>query len=163
MKTQSKYQAKILAPFGVLGICCEKDRLTRIDFLPLSSKLLVPESPFVQEVSAQLAAYFKNPDYEFKLPLRLNGTDHQSRVWQSMCAIPRGKTKQYGEIAKELASSARAVGQACGSNPVPIVIPCHRIVSKLGIGGFAHHKEGYELSIKRWLLNHESSQNKMSE
>ena len=59
------------------------------------------------------------------------------------------------ELARELASSARAVGQACGANHIPIIIPCHRVVSKAGIGGFAHHRDGYELEIKRWLLKHE--------
>ena len=163
MNTTSKYQAKILAPFGVLGISCTNHELVRIDFLALSSQLAVPDSPLAQEVADQLMSYFKSPDFQFKLPIALKGTDHQAKVWKAMCAIPRGKTKQYGELAKELSSSAQAVGQACGSNPIPIVIPCHRIVSKSGMGGFAHHTEGYELSIKRWLLNHESLLTKIKE
>ena len=72
-----------------------------------------------------------------------------------MCAIPRGQTRQYGELAAQIGSSARAVGQACGNNPIPVVIPCHRVVGKSGMGGFMHHSGGYALDIKRWLLAHE--------
>lgn len=150
------YQARFPAPFGVLGICCANDVLVGIDFLAPDTLLQAPGSPFAQQVCQQLAAYFADPDFHFTLPLRLNGTPHQNKVWQAMCAIPRGQTRQYGELARALASSARAVGQACGANPIPIVIPCHRVVSKAGMGGFAHHRDGYELDIKRWLLAHEA-------
>ena len=156
MQTAHPYQAKIITPFGVLGILCEEDALTGIDFLPPDTLLQAPTKLFAQAVCQQLAAYFDNPDFQFNLPLKLNGTSHQRKVWQAMCAIPRGQTRQYGELARELASSARAVGQACGANPIPLVIPCHRVVSKAGLGGFAHHRDGYELDIKRWLLGHEA-------
>jgi methylated-DNA-[protein]-cysteine S-methyltransferase len=155
MQTAHNYQAILSAPFGVLGILCEDDALTGIDFLLPDSLPQAPSNPFAQAVCQQLAAYFDNPDFHFNLPLKLNGTAHQRKVWHAMCAIPRGQTRQYGELARELASSARAVGQACGANPVPIIIPCHRVVSKTGMGGFAHHRDGYELNIKRWLLTHE--------
>jgi methylated-DNA-[protein]-cysteine S-methyltransferase len=71
--------------------------------------------------------------------------------------IPCGQTRTYGEMAAQIGSSAQAVGQACGSNPVPVVIPCHRVVSKLGLGGFMRHAEGEALDIKRWLLAHETN------
>jgi methylated-DNA-[protein]-cysteine S-methyltransferase len=151
----SIYQARFAAPFGTLGIRCVEDALTGIDFLASDAWLQEPVSPCAQQVCQQLAAYFADPDYHFTLPLKLGGTPHQNRVWQAMCAIPRGQTRQYGELARQLASSARAVGQACGANPIPIVIPCHRVVSKAGMGGFAHHRDGYALDIKRWLLAHE--------
>jgi len=155
MQSKHSYQAILSAPFGVLGISCDGDVLTGINFLATNAVPLAPQSKFAQEVCEQLGAYFVNPDFIFNIPHRLCGTTHQSKVWQAMCAIPRGQTRQYGEIAKQLASSARAVGQACGSNPIPVVIPCHRVVGKVGLGGFAHQKEGYELGIKRWLLAHE--------
>lgn len=155
MRIQNKYQAIITAPFGVLGIGCADDALTRIEFLAPNTLPQAPSSPFAQAVCKQLAAYFDDPDFHFNLPLKLNGTAHQGKVWQAMCAIPRGQTRQYGELAREMASSARAVGQACGANPIPIIIPCHRVVSKAGMGGFAHQRDGYELDIKRWLLTHE--------
>lgn len=150
------YQARFSAPFGVLGICCEDEVLTGIDFLATDALLQEASTPFAQEICGQLAAYFDDPDFHFNIPLKLDGTAYQGKVWRAMCAIPRGQTRQYGELAQELASSARAVGQACGANPIPIVIPCHRVVSKSGLGGFAHHREGYELDIKRWLLAHEA-------
>ena len=155
MQTAHPYQAKIITPFGALGILCDDDTLTGIDFLPHNTLLQAPAKLFAQAVCQQLAAYFDNPDFHFNLPLKLNGTLHQRKVWQVMCVIPRGQTRQYGELARELSSSARAVGQACGANPIPIIIPCHRVVSKTGMGGFAHHRDGYELDIKRWLLTHE--------
>ena len=155
MQASNLYQAKIKAPFGVLGICCHDEWLTGIEFLPKDASLQAPTSLFAQSVCAQLASYFDNPDFSFSLPLKPNGTNHQNKVWQLMCAIPCGQTRQYGELAREIASSPRAVGQACGANPIPIVIPCHRVVSKTGMGGFAHHRDGYELEIKRWLLAHE--------
>jgi len=155
MQTSNLYQAKIKAPFGVLGICCHDELLTGISFLPKESSLQQPTSLFAQTVCTQLASYFDDPDFRFSLPLKPNGTNHQNKVWQLMRAIPRGQTRQYGELARQIVSSPRAVGQACGANPIPIVIPCHRVVSKAGMGGFAHHRDGYELDIKRWLLAHE--------
>jgi methylated-DNA-[protein]-cysteine S-methyltransferase len=73
-----------------------------------------------------------------------------------MRAIPRGRTRTYGEFARELGGEARAVGQACGDNRLPIVIPCHRVVAADGIGGFAHATDGYLIEAKRWLLLHEA-------
>lgn len=150
------YQAKFVAPFGVLGICCEADALTRIEFLAPGIVPQVPDSALARSVCEQLAAYFADPDFCFNLPFMLGGTAHQNTVWRAMCAIPRGQTRQYGELAKQFGSSPRAVGQACGNNPLPIVIPCHRVVSKAGMGGFNHHNGGYALDVKRWLLAHEA-------
>jgi len=102
-----------------------------------------------------LLSYLNNPDAQFTLPLKLNGTPHQQKVWRAMCKIPRGETRSYGELAAELRSAAQAVGQACGANPLPIVVPCHRVVGKSGLGGFMKHGSGDPLDIKRWLLAHE--------
>ncbi len=155
MKPPHSYQAKLDTPFAVLGIRCIEHALTGIDFLERDVLPQAPSNPFAQTVCEQLNAYFNDPDYKFDLRLNFSGTDHQRKVWQAMSVIPRGKTRQYGELSREMASSARAVGQACGANPIPIVIPCHRVVSKAGLGGFANHSAGYTLDIKRWLLNHE--------
>ncbi|MBI2318943.1 MAG: MGMT family protein, partial [Betaproteobacteria bacterium] len=84
-------------------------------------------------------------------------TPFQRRVWSAIAAIAPGRTRSYGDIARELGSSARAVGQACGENSFPLVIPCHRVVSAAGIGGFAHSGGGYLLEAKRWLLGHEGA------
>jgi methylated-DNA-[protein]-cysteine S-methyltransferase len=89
-------------------------------------------------------------------PLAPAGTEFQRRVWKAMTRIPIGRTRTYGEIAAELASAAQAVGQACGANPLPIIVPCHRIVSASGLGGFAGATEGTMIDVKRWLLDHEA-------
>ncbi len=149
------YQARLAAPFGILGIRCTDEALTGIEFLAPDDQLQAPRNGFAQKVCEQLTAYFADPDFHFDLPLKLNGTAHQAKVWQAMCAIPRGQTRYYGELAAVVYSSPRAVGQACGNNPIPIVIPCHRVVSKSGMGGFMRHGSGYALDIKRWLLAHE--------
>ncbi len=151
------YQAKLAAPFGVLGIRCETDALTGIEFLAPGATPQVPVNAFARTTCEQLTAYFEHAEFHFDLPLKLNGTAHQSKVWQAMSVIPSGQTRHYGDLALQLDSSPRAVGQACGSNPIPIVIPCHRVVSKAGIGGFMHHSSGYSLDIKRWLLTHENN------
>ena len=151
------YQAKLKTPFGVLGIRCTNDALTGIDFLPPAEKPQPASSAFARAVCEQLRRYLENPDAQFSIPLKLEGTPHQQKVWQAMLAIPRGQTRSYGEIAAELKSCAQAVGQACGANPIPVIVPCHRIVGKAGLGGFANHASGAHLDIKRWLLAHESA------
>ncbi|OFZ68452.1 MAG: cysteine methyltransferase [Betaproteobacteria bacterium RBG_16_56_24] len=151
------YQAKIKAPFGVLGIRCSEDALTGIDFLPASEKPQRASSAFARTVCEQLLRYLENPGVRFSVPLASGGTPHQQKVWQAMLNIPRGETRSYGELAAELKSAAQAVGQACGANPIPIIIPCHRVVSKSGLGGFMRHASGASLDIKRWLLAHEDA------
>jgi methylated-DNA-[protein]-cysteine S-methyltransferase len=151
------YQAKLKAPFGVLGIRCTDDALAGIDFLAPRTRPQAPRSASAQEVCEQLAAYFADSGFCFSLALEPGGTEHQNRVWHAMHAIPPGRVRTYGDLAARLHSSPRAVGQACGSNPIPIVIPCHRVVGKSGMGGFMHHSGGYALDIKRWLLVHEGN------
>ncbi len=153
------YQAKLPTPFGMLGICCEADTLTGIDFLDSDVTPYLPTQVLAREVCRQLQAYFIDPNFHFNLSLKLNGTAHQTKVWQAISAVPPGQTRNYGDLATLLASSPRAVGQACGSNPIPIVIPCHRVVSKSGIGGFIHQRAGGALDIKRWLLAYEKQSN----
>jgi methylated-DNA-[protein]-cysteine S-methyltransferase len=87
--------------------------------------------------------------------LKYAATAHRQKVWQAMLNIPRGQTRSYGELAAGLHSCAQAVGQACGANPIPIIIPCHRIVGSAGLGGFMKSTGNAQLDIKRWLLKHE--------
>jgi methylated-DNA-[protein]-cysteine S-methyltransferase len=150
-----EYAAKLKTPFGALGILCNDEALTGIEFLAPGTEALRPRNAVARLACEQLSAYLADPDFRFDLPLDFCGTPHQSRVWQAMRAIPRGQVLRYGDIAARLHSSPLAVGQACGANPLPIVIPCHRIVGKSGIGGFANQRDGYLLDIKRWLLAHE--------
>ncbi len=149
------YQAKLVVPFGVLGIRCNQHALTGIDFLPATATPQRPSGSLAEAVCEQLKRYLEDPGAQFSVPLALSGTPHQQRVWQAMLSIPRGQTRSYGELAAALHSSAQAVGQACGANPIPVVIPCHRVVGKDGLGGFMRHAGGESLDIKRWLLRHE--------
>jgi methylated-DNA-[protein]-cysteine S-methyltransferase len=149
------YHAKLAAPFGILGIRCLKDALLGIDFLPSNEQTQPATTAFAEIVCGQLMRYFENADMHFSVPLELNGTPHQKKVWQAMLDIPRGQTRNYGELAAKLKSCAQAVGQACGANPIPIIVPCHRVVGKAGLGGFMRHGSGDPLDIKRWLLAHE--------
>ena len=150
-----QFQAIIPAPFGKLGIRCSDADLLGIEFLSARVNELPPASLMAREICRQLQAYLTHADFEIDLPFELDGTHHQCKVWQAMLAIPAGQTRSYGELAAQIGSSARAVGQACGSNPAPIVISCHRVVGKSGLGGFMNHAEGDALDIKRWLLAHE--------
>ncbi|MDO8413702.1 MAG: methylated-DNA--[protein]-cysteine S-methyltransferase [Gallionellaceae bacterium] len=150
------YQAKLQTPFGILGIRCTAHALTHIEFLAPGTAPQPPDHALAQTICEQLKAYCADAEFHFDLPLQLNGTPHQTKVWQAMRALSAGQTCHYGDLAVQLNSSPRAVGQACGSNPIPIIIPCHRVTSKAGMGGFMHHSSGYALDIKRWLLAHEA-------
>src|SRR5687768_4300066 len=112
----ARYQAKLAAPFAVLGVRIEEDWLTDIEYLPLDTHLLAPRTPLAREVCDQLQAYLADPDFVFDLSMHIGGTTHQRRVWRAIQDIPAGKTRSYGDIATELHSAPRAVGQACGAN-----------------------------------------------
>jgi methylated-DNA-[protein]-cysteine S-methyltransferase len=153
----AEYSAVIEFPVMHVGIRTENETLAAVRYLPRSAPLKKPSSRFAERVARQLEQYRDDPDAEFDLPLAIGGTEFQRKVWQAMQRIPRGKTRTYGDVAKSLGSAARAVGQACGENRLPIVIPCHRIIAASGIGGFGHSRGGYLLEAKRWLLAHEQA------
>lgn len=95
-------------------------------------------TPLLEEAKRQLDLYFDGELTVFDLPVFPMGTKHQEKVWKAMQNIPYGETRTYGEIAKELGSSAQAVGTACGRNPLPILVPCHRIIASKGkLGGYS--------------------------
>lgn len=150
--------AVITAPFGRLGLSAEPGVITGICFLPANTPLQAPRAgSLCAQLADELARYWQHPEHVFSLPLRADGTPFQQRVWQAMCAIPSGQVARYGDLARQLGSAARAVGGACGRNPLPIVIPCHRVVAAHDLGGFNQSRGEDTLSIKRWLLQHEGS------
>jgi methylated-DNA-[protein]-cysteine S-methyltransferase len=149
------YQAVLSVPFGALGLRIEQDSLTGIDFLPASVPSMPPQGVFARHASMALQRYFEDPHQPFNLPLELGGTPFQQRVWQCIAAIPVGKTITYSELAERVGSGPRAVANACGANPVPVIIPCHRVLARNGVGGFMQGRELGSLSIKQWLLAHE--------
>lgn len=154
------YQAVIyspeLAPGFALGMRCNADEILAIEFLEPRAAL-APRTPLAKEAVRQLSAYLKNSQFSFGLPLAPAGTPFQRRVWEGIAAIPTGKTRTYGELAAAIHSGPRAVGNACGANPYPLAVPCHRVVaSGGGLGGFGRGRGGLLLEVKRWLLAHEN-------
>jgi methylated-DNA-[protein]-cysteine S-methyltransferase len=149
------YDAIIDFPKMKVAVTTRDERVTDIRYLPPSATVKAPTNALAERAARQLEIYRQNPDVRFDLPLLIEGTDFQRRLWDALCTIPRGKTMTYGEMAKRLGGEARAIGQACGDNRLPIVIPCHRVVAADGLGGFAHSTSGYLLEAKRWLLLHE--------
>lgn len=107
------------------------------------------------DIIRQFDCYFKDPSFEFFLPVTQNGTSHQQRVWQCLKDIPRGAVRTYGAVASEIGSSAQAVGNACRHNSLPVIVPCHRVVAASAIGGFAGAIGGQLVDIKQSLLAHE--------
>ncbi len=156
MTPTSHCTAILPAPFGALGVRIAGDHLTGLEFLPPGTRSAASSHPLVKRVVKELEAYYADPGHVFDLPLQTLGTPFRQRVWDALLAIPAGQTRSYGAIAGELASAPRAVGQAVGDNPLPIVIPCHRVIAADGgLGGFNHSRTGYSQDIKRWLLRHE--------
>ena len=140
-----------------VGVATHGGLVTEIHYLPPSAALVPARNSLAERAARQLVAYRDNADSKFDLPVVIEGSPLEKAVWRAMCAIPRGKTRTYGDIARELGVDACAVGQACGDNHLPLVIPCHRVVAADGIGGFAHATSGYLLEAKRWLLMHEAA------
>ena len=156
----SAFQACVRTPFATLGITASATHVTGIRFLAPSTPALMPRRNSLAHLACvQLQAYLENSEFAFDLPLLFAGTRHRIAVWEAMQRIPAGSTLSYGEIARSIGSSARAVGGACGANPIPVVIPCHRVIAAGGrIGGFMGEAgEGFERGIKRWLLEHEGA------
>ncbi len=147
--------AVIPAPFGRVGIWVGDGCLERLELLSGDGPLRAPVSGLSVQVAQQLAHYFRSPRFRFSVPLQPLGTPFQQRVWASLGDIPVGEVRTYGELATALGTGARAVGGACRANPVPIIVPCHRVVAAVGIGGFAGHTMGAQLAWKHWLLAHE--------
>lgn len=149
------FSAIVPAPFGGIGIRTDGSGLRELVYLPPGCGAKAARDPLAKEAAAQVAAYLKDADFRFSLPLPVVGTAHQRKVWDTINAIPRGSVLTYGDVARRIGSAPRAVGQACGSNWYPLLIPCHRVTATGGIGGFARHDGGFHQNVKRWLLQHE--------
>lgn len=151
-----RFDAIARLPFGFVGVRTSGAGVEEIRFLAHSAQCRRGQNALAQRVVDQLLAYCTDRSTRIDLPLVIVGSDFQRRVWDEVARIPSGSTRTYGELARRLGSAARAVGQACGDNRLPIAIPCHRVVSASGVGGFAHHRGGSYQRIKRWLLLHEA-------
>ncbi len=156
------WDAVLRLPFGRLGVRCTAHSLLQTEYLPGDGARQPPPralAPLVDELQAQLQAYCDDPRFRPELPLAPAGSAFQARVWGALRDIPVGCTLSYGELAAQLHSSARAVGGACASNPFAPLVPCHRVIGRAGLGGFAGSTDaaGALLGIKRWLLRHEGA------
>ena len=152
------YSATLATAFAVVGICVRGEKLVGVQYLPLDTASEPARDPLAREVCNQIRAYLKDPMHLFDVPYALEGTLYQQRVWREIARIPSRETRSYGDLARALKSAPRAVGGACGSNPVPLIVPCHRVVSAAGgIGGFMHSRSDFALGIKSWLLHHEGN------
>ena len=143
------------SPVGQLRIVEEGGSITAIHFEadaqaePAADGGRDDARPVLVEAGRQLRAYFAGELEDFDLPLAPAGTLFETRVWTAMAEIPYGETRCYGELAAAVGSAPRAVGRACGRNPIPIVVPCHRVLAKAGIGGYSG---AGGLATKRRLL-----------
>ena len=146
---------KILpTPLGKLAVRFQNGTITTAEWLleySLANQINYKKGDLI---SKALNYYFDTAKILDKLKLCPNGTPFQLKVWARLKTIPVGETITYGELAQELNTSSRAIGQACRTNPLVLFIPCHRVVSKTGLGGYMGVEK--KLSIKSWLLEHES-------
>lgn len=144
--------ATVESPLGRLLVSANEDAVLALGWTGQERR--EPAAPLLAEAVRQLSAYFAGRLTRFDLPLAPEGSSFDQRVRRAMCAIPYGETATYGAIARAIGSSPRAVGGACGRNPVPILIPCHRIVAGAGLGGYSG---GEGLTTKAWLLAFEGA------
>ena len=157
MPTSPIFSAIVPAPFGAIGVRTTGGLLQELVYLPPSYALQDPTDALAEQAAAQLERYFVEPGFRFDLPLATVGTGFQQRVWGAIASIPRGTVRTYGDLARLIGSAPRAVGQACGANWFPLVVPCHRVTAAGGLGGFSNSDDanGFHLGVKRWLLAHE--------
>lgn len=124
-------------PVGPLTVFSDDDHIVAVDWgWPPDSDL--PPGPLLEQARDQIEAYFEGRLTRFDLPLAPHGTDFQRKVWAAIAAIPFGQVRTYGDLARELDTAPRALGGACGRNPIPILIPCHRVLGMNGsLGGYS--------------------------
>jgi len=153
-----KYTLTLIdTPIGRIKVVTDNAALHKVEWLDSVDSNI--DTTRVNETSkhiaGQIEAYFLDANIDWSVELAKVGTEFQRRVWKYLQTIPTGETRTYSEVAAELSTSARAVGNACRANPYVIITPCHRVVSKTGIGGYSGQIEGNNIAIKQWLLAHE--------
>jgi len=150
------YHTQIDSPIGALFLTLEQDQLTNVCIyqqkrtVDVNPEWICSERPF-RAIAKQFSEYFRGKRREFEIPLRLDGTDFQTSVWNELLKIPYGETTSYGELAKRIGNpkAVRAVGLANGRNPIPIVVPCHRVIGSDGkLTGFGGGLENKTLLLR---------------
>ncbi|MDW3096370.1 MAG: methylated-DNA--[protein]-cysteine S-methyltransferase [Gammaproteobacteria bacterium] len=153
--TKNSFDYILPSPIGSLGLNISVNGIQRLFYIKTKQESYIPTGGFAAKVHQQIMEYFELQRTEFDLPVDIQGTAYQNRVWNEVAKIPYGESLTYGDIAKVINSGPRAVGNACRHNPVPIIIPCHRVVRKGGIGGYCGSVMGKQVQQKDWLLRHE--------
>ena len=144
-------QLSLHTPLGEVTISEDGDAIVALDWGRGRDQ---EATPLLRDACDQLQDYFDGKRLTFDLPLAPEGSAFQKRVWAALCAIPSGETRSYADIARAIGSAPRAVGGANGANPIPLFIPCHRVIAADGsLGGYSG---GDGPATKRFLLNHES-------
>lgn len=152
--TLSQYICVYHAPFGAITLVFNaQQQLLTLHLHELDGVV----TPLPITWRRQLDDYFSGRLNSFHHPISTQGSAFEQRVWQAIANIPAGEIRTYQSIANALGSHPRAVGRACAKNPLPLVVPCHRVVAKRGLGGFSSGGDR-ALMIKRWLLRHEGAQ-----
>lgn len=144
------FARSVSSPFGDLTLVEDEGEISGLEWRGEAGD----DTPLLREAEAQLRAYLGGARQVFDLPLRVDGSDFQRAVCAEMRKIPFGETVTYGDIAKALGAPAQAVGSACGGNPIPVIIPCHRVMGAKGLTGFSG-RGGVETKVA--LLRHEGA------
>lgn len=139
------------SPLGALTLVAEGGHLTRLDW---GDQGTGSQAPVLVKAATQLAAYFAGQTTAFDLPFAPQPSDFAQRFQNALNEIPFGQTRTYGDLAKDLGVSAQAIGQACGANKIPIIVPCHRVLGATNLGGFSG---AGGVDDKVWLLRHEGA------
>lgn len=154
----NRFNAIVPAPFGAVGIRLNaaNTHVQELVYLPANTPKQKADGPLAERASEQVKTFLLNPNFQFDLPLLVQGTAFQNKVWQVIASLEAGQVLTYKQVGQLIQCGApRAVGGACGANPYPLIVPCHRVVGANGIGGFAQHDDGFYIAVKRWLLAHE--------
>lgn len=144
-------ELSIATPVGDVTVISDGAAITGLSWRKAKTPV---ETPELKEACAQLRAYFDGELTVFDLPVHVRGSKAQQEVCAEMAAIPFGETLTYGDIAARVGLPAQAVGAACGGNPIPVIIPCHRVLGATSLGGFSG---GVGIDTKVWLLRHEGA------
>jgi methylated-DNA-[protein]-cysteine S-methyltransferase len=170
-----RYQATMATPFATLAIATDGRAVTAVRYLPRSVEPSAPADDVAALAVGEIERYLDDPAFRFTVPIAPSGPAFHRKVWDAIAAIPAGEARTYGSLARGLDCDPRAIGQACGANPIPLIVPCHRVVGAGGaLGGFMGHRDPgvrepdlfapparderdafVPAEIKRWLLVHE--------
>ena len=155
IKYPIKFDYVFSTPIGNIGLKSSAHGIQVLSYTAARRSIKMPVGGLAADVYRQLMEYFDSHRTRFELPLDAAGTVYQKSVWRQLTKIPYGKSLTYGGVATNLKSGPRAVGNACRNNPISIIVPCHRVLSKSGLGGYSGCVTGDPVARKQWLLQHE--------